>query len=180
MSAAVFALVVGTLLGVGALAFVLYPLFFASSEDADARARLRTAARNDAAGERGTPAMDLAVVALREIEFDRATGKLSEADYAQLKERYTQTAVAAMRDADRVSGAGTAAPSRPDDAIEAAVRAYRATHSECPACGPRPESDAVFCSTCGRYLMGRCIQCGARVEEIDARYCAACGTSLAA
>jgi Double zinc ribbon len=180
VSAAVLALVVGTLLAVGALAFVLYPLFFASGDDTGARAQLRAAARNDAAAERSTLATDLAVVALREIEFDRATGKLSEADYAQLKERYTQAALAAMRDADSVSGTATAAAARPHDAIEAAVRAYRETHPECPSCGPRPESDAVFCSTCGRYLLGRCIQCGARVEEIDARYCAACGTSLAA
>jgi hypothetical protein len=45
-----------------------------------------------------------------------------------------------------------------DDEIEAAVRAYRASHpiggSSCPICGPRPESDAVFCSTCGRRTDG--------------------------
>ena len=180
MSAAVLALLVGTLLAVGALAFVLYPLFFASGDDADARAQLRAAVPNDPAGERSTPAMELAVAALREIEFDRATGKLSEADYTQLKERYTKAALTAMRDADRVSGTATTTVPRPDDAIEAAVRAYRAAHVECPSCGPRPERDAVFCSTCGRYLLGRCIQCGARIQEIDARYCAACGTSLAA
>ena len=34
-----------------------------------------------------------AVVALREIEFDRATGKLSDADYAELKTRYTRAAL---------------------------------------------------------------------------------------
>jgi hypothetical protein len=43
-----------------------------------------------------------------------------------------------------------------DDEIEEAVRAYRATHhvggGSCPICGPRPESDPVFCSTCGRRL----------------------------
>jgi hypothetical protein len=178
VNAALIALVVGTLLAVAALAFVLYPLFFASGEDNGARAQLRAAARDAPSHDRGTPAMDLAVVALREIEFDRATGKLSEADYTQLKERYTRAALTAMR-----GSAGATAPMatlRPDDAIEAAVREYRATHVDCPSCGPRPESDAVFCSTCGRYLLGRCIRCGARVQEADARYCAACGTSLAA
>jgi hypothetical protein len=44
-----------------------------------------------------------------------------------------------------------------DDEIEAAIRSYRATHragGACPVCGPRPESDAVFCSSCGRRLDG--------------------------
>ncbi len=43
-----------------------------------------------------------------------------------------------------------------DDEIEAAVRTYRARLGPraCPTCGPRPESDAQFCSTCGRRLEG--------------------------
>jgi hypothetical protein len=43
-----------------------------------------------------------------------------------------------------------------DDEIEAAVRAYRAAHvvgTTCATCGVRPESDAVFCSNCGRRLV---------------------------
>jgi len=43
-----------------------------------------------------------------------------------------------------------------DEEIEAAVRSYREAHAAgrgaCPACGARPEPDAVFCSTCGRRL----------------------------
>jgi hypothetical protein len=42
-----------------------------------------------------------------------------------------------------------------DDEIEAAIRSYRAALDAgrvCSVCGPRPESDAVFCSTCGRPL----------------------------
>lgn len=39
----------------------------------------------------------VALRALKEIEFDRATGKLSDMDYEQLKAKYTAEAVAAMR-----------------------------------------------------------------------------------
>jgi hypothetical protein len=42
-----------------------------------------------------------------------------------------------------------------DEEIEAAVRSYRARESTgiaCPVCGARPESDAVYCSSCGRQL----------------------------
>jgi hypothetical protein len=161
------ALIVGTLLAVGALAFVLYPLFFTPPRPAPQR---RSTAR--------TSPRDEAVLALREIEFDRETGKLSDADYLELKTRYTKQAIEAMR---RESIAGAVAPaSAADDEIEMAVRAYRAEHVPCPTCGPRPEPDAAFCSNCGRYLRDRCADCGAPVEAHDARYCVSCGNRLAA
>ncbi|HVX40406.1 MAG TPA: zinc ribbon domain-containing protein [Gemmatimonadaceae bacterium] len=163
------ALIIGTLLAVGALAFVLYPIFFGVSRTVvcDAGATVRNERES-------------AVVALREIEFDRATGKLSDADYAELKARYTKEAIAAMREA-RDGSAAAAAPS--DDEIEAAVQAYRSRTkgaAVCVSCGPRPEADAVFCSSCGRYLRDRCAGCGAPVVAPDARYCLSCGGALAA
>jgi hypothetical protein len=163
MNAAIVALVAGTILAVGALAFVLYPLFFDVAPP-----------RRAISPEAGEWSDGVAVVALREIEFDRATGKLSEADYAQLKEQYTRQALSSMRRAES-SGGG-----RSDDEIEAAIRAYRAERPLCVTCGPRPEPDAIFCSSCGRYLPGTCTQCGRRVEESGARFCAACGHRLAA
>lgn len=161
MNAAVLALVVGTALAIGALAFVLYPLFF----DQPVR-RAAPARRVDSWFD------DVAVAALREIEFDRATGKLSDSDYAELKEQYTRAALARMR---RASPTGAE-----EDDLEAAIRAYRAERPACPRCGPRPEADAVFCSNCGQYLPGRCEQCGQKVEEAGARFCSTCGHRLAA
>jgi Double zinc ribbon len=158
----ILALVVGTLLAVGALAFVLYPVFFAPPP------QQRFVAPEPRGG-------DDAVTALREIEFDRATGKLSDTDYAELKRRYTQEAIIAMRR----EGPAVVDESN-DDEIEAAVRAFRAGQPICPTCGPRPEPDADFCSNCGRYLHDRCASCGAPVEALDARYCVNCGTRLAA
>jgi hypothetical protein len=166
MTSAFIALGIGTLLAVGALAYVLYPIFFTQP---------LAAAPSHGSPSPGTSTGDLAVAALREIEFDRATGKLSDADYTQLKERYTREALARMRQ----EAAGSAVAS-PEDEIEAAIRAYRAQRPVCGVCGPRPESDAAFCSECGRYLGGTCQQCGRRVDEIGARFCSACGHRLAA
>jgi hypothetical protein len=45
-----------------------------------------------------------------------------------------------------------------DEEIEAAVHAYRVAHASgaiCAVCGARPESDALFCSSCGRRLNDR-------------------------
>lgn len=138
MSSAVVALALGTLLAVGALAFVLFPLFFGVEESAPP-----IVAPAGVAGGRG----EVAVAALREIEFDRATGKLSDADYEQLKTRYTKDALAAMRSGDVRAGAA-----EPVDEVEAAILAYRARHADCARCGPRPEPDAIFCSECGNRL----------------------------
>lgn len=154
------ALVVGTLLAVGALAFVLHPLFFATPERA-ARARPRDRHADDSA-----------IVALREIEFDRATGKLSESDYAELRTTYRERALHELR------APGTAARPEAPDAVEARVAEYRRARRECPTCGLRPEPDAIYCSTCGGYLDGACPDCSAPVPEAGARFCSTCGASL--
>jgi hypothetical protein len=126
----------------------------------------------------------IALSALREIEFDKATGKLSDTDYALLKGQYTQAAVLAMRAEEQQAGADTEAADPVEAIIRAKVRALRQAPGEgsppCPACGPRPEADAVFCSTCGRRLPtgSACGRCGA-VLAPDARFCESCGSSQA-
>src|SRR3954470_19956652 len=107
------ALLVGTLLAVVSLCYVLYPLY---------RADVTPARGAVAPRRRESPAVD----ALRDLEFDRATGKVSDDDYESLKARYTTQALTAMR-------AGGAAI--------------------CENCGPRPEADAEYCSKCGAALV---------------------------
>jgi len=158
------ALAIGTLLAVGALAFVLYPLF--------AGVAMATFKAPPTAAQSAGFAEQEAVVALREIEFDRVTGKLSDSDYGELKARYTEQALAAMR--------GSEAGPAGEDAVEAAVRAFRGQLKECGNCGPRPEPDAVFCSNCGLYLAGSCGFCGSAVTEAGSSFCTSCGRQLAA
>lgn len=158
------ALAIGTLLAVGALAFVLYPLFVGTLAPSFRTPVTAAQTANAAEAE--------AVVALREIEFDRATGKLSDSDYSELKARYTEHALTAMR-------GGASEPSDVDPA-EAAVRAVRLRLKECVDCGPRPEPDAVFCSNCGLYLPGACGFCGSTVTGPGSSFCSSCGRQLAA
>ena len=167
------ALVAGTVLALAALAFVLYPVFFGTPNKLPPSTR----SRSTVAGGNGESEEPAAVAALRELEFDRATGKLSEADYADLKARYTKSAIAAMR---RGSDAASESALPSDADVEAQVRAQRQRLAGCPTCGPRPESDAVYCSNCGRYLNDRCATCGAPVVALEARYCNSCGNRLAA
>lgn len=139
----IVALVIGTVLAVGALAFVLSPLFFGVAHRIIVR---RTDDRT---------ADSSSISALREIEFDRATGKLSDDDYAALRRDYSARAVNEMRAtaaAAELAVVPAHAPEPVADPVEAKVRAWRESHRECRSCGVRPESDAVYCSTCGVYL----------------------------
>jgi hypothetical protein len=157
----IVALVLGTLLSIGVLAYVLAPVVIGVKRAPAAPVVLRTDRRDD-----------LAIAALREIEFDRATGKLSDTDYSTLRERYAAEALAAMRAGDQIAAS--------DDPAEAAVRAYRSAHPTCGKCGIRPELDAIYCSNCGTYLPGKCAGCGVAVTAAGVRFCIDCGTRLAA
>ena len=84
----------------------------------------------------------VALLALREIEFDRETGKLSDADYLMLKQRYSAEAVQALKAEESIQ------VTAPDPSSAPA----RAASVACSHCGPRPELDAVFCSACGRRI----------------------------
>ncbi|MCC6244367.1 MAG: cytochrome c biogenesis protein CcsA [Gemmatimonadaceae bacterium] len=64
------------------------------------------------------------------------------------------------------------------DPVEAAIAKARAAQRECSNCGPRPEPQADYCSTCGRYLGLNCPSCGTLVVESGARFCSACGVQL--
>ena len=116
----------------------------------------------------------VALRALKEIEFDRATGKLSDADYDALKAQYTREALAALR--------GDAAPAPQRAPAVSRSAAAPTPRPACPTHGVRPEWDARYCSACGRRLAaatGFCGKCGAPLEP-DARFCAACGRRVAA
>jgi hypothetical protein len=108
------ALLLGTALAVTSLLYVLYPLFRAGPATPARRTKVSLAQSS------------VAVDALRELEFDRQTGKISPDDYESLKMRYTEQALAVMR-------AGNA--------------------RLCETCGPRSEADAAYCSNCGSALI---------------------------
>ena len=158
----IVALILGTVLSLLVLGYVMAPLVVGVKRQAP----VPIAPRREQAD-------TMSIAALREIEFDRATGKLSDADYATLRERYATEALAAMR-------AAGSTPPVVEDAAEAAIRAYRSAHPTCGKCGVRPETDAIYCSNCGSYLPGKCAGCGTVITAAGVRFCFDCGTRLAA
>lgn len=147
------ALILGVFVALAAVALVLDPLI--------RPARVRPAApAQETETDPREHRKELALAALKEIEFDRATGKIDDADYARMKAHYTTEALDAIRDADAAAapvpvepalvavaaGGGTA------DAAEALVAAKR-------------RAGGRFCTECGAALEGKgkfCVECGAR------------------
>lgn len=161
-------LLIGTLLAVLGLAYVLYPIM-----------RGATVAMPVPEAE-ATPESS-AIEALREIEFDQATGKLSPEDYSTLKAKYTALALHELRMREGGASVGeAAAPSDVEDAAERMIARAKQRGTSCVSCGPRPEADALYCSDCGRHLGKACLSCGAPVESDTARFCVECGAALAA
>jgi hypothetical protein len=136
-------LLAGVAVAVAVMAFVLEPLVRRTGDIA-----------SEAPAPEATPLEESespkvqALLALKEIEFDKATGKLSDEDYAELKARYGRQAIAAM-DAEQTQARVVAGA---EDPAEALIRAARQDLAVCPSCGPRPETGATFCSECGRPL----------------------------
>jgi hypothetical protein len=162
-------LILGILLAAAATYFVLRPILQPPVDSPT----------GDVVGDEGEdPADDMspqtvALRALKEIEFDRATGKLSDTDYEQLKAKYTEAALAVMR-------GGTGNVERETGHVPAAT--FPVSRPTCPEHGARPENGAMFCSDCGRRLgtaQGYCARCGTTLEG-DARYCNRCGARVAA
>jgi hypothetical protein len=80
-------------LAVAAAAFVLGPL-----------RRPEAAPADDPETGRLLRARDAAYRALRDLETDRATGKIGEADYAAMRQRFEADAVAALHRLDALTG----------------------------------------------------------------------------
>lgn len=102
---------------------------------------------------------------LADLEFDHATGKMSDEDYAAM--RAEAEAEADAREAGTPPVAAVPAPDARDevlDALEAeilAARRHRATQGRtaaprfCTACGSALPASARFCPNCGNPVEGR-------------------------
>ena len=88
----------------------------------------------------------LVLRSIKELEFDRSMGKVSEADFAQLSAPLRARALSLMQAIERE-------PSAPPPAAAPAGRTPVA-HAPlvCASCGRTNDADAKFCKSCGTKL----------------------------
>lgn len=107
----------------------------------------------------------LALRSIKELEFDRAMGKLSEPDWQEMSGRLRARATRLMRQLDAGAGyreqverdlakrLGAPGPIVTSAAIVAAEAALAAPGARfCAACGTARDADAKFCKNCGTKL----------------------------
>ena len=140
---AALTLIAITLVGAGLTAAAMYrtvaPLGGDLPEDAAmVGGRTRAALERDKA---------LTLRAIKELEFDRAMGKVSDADYAEMRDRLRARAVRLMTQLD---GAAMYRAQIERDALDAA--GSTAVPSACAACGTPNDTDARFCKQCGKAI----------------------------
>ncbi len=134
---------------------------------------------------------ELAVQGLRELEFDREMGKLSDADYASLRAALEARALEAMTAVERIKEreraatlAAISAPrQKPHPTAAPASSTALEPHSPAPSPAASPSSPATFPTVArmgdgaGMQRARFCPQCGVRVAA-SGKFCADCGASL--
>jgi hypothetical protein len=98
----------------------------------------------------------VALLALRDVEYDFLAGKLDQEDYRTLKSQLTAEALAAL-EADEAARGAASAGGDADAAIEAEIARVRAGLKSgvvCSECAFTNEQGSRFCSSCGHPLQG--------------------------
>lgn len=96
----------------------------------------------------------VALLALRDVEYDFLAGKLDEEDYRSLKSELTAEALAAL-EADEAARGGAAHAADDLEAEIARLREGLRSGETCPACAFANPRGSRFCSACGEALGDR-------------------------
>ncbi|MDO8432061.1 MAG: c-type cytochrome biogenesis protein CcmI [Candidatus Binatus sp.] len=120
----------------------------------------------------------LAVQGLRELEFDREMGKLSDADYRSMHQELENRALTAMTAIEKIRH-----KSRDDAQKKQAVSRPTSTPVRVVMASTRRDAPTIFTPraepslTTSARRIRFCPQCGTRAAT-DANFCAECGVAL--
>lgn len=164
---------------IGGVVFVGYPLVTGKREEPSFSPR---GPLDDLSSDK-----EATYIALKELDFDYRTGKLSEEDYHELREKYRAKAFSLLKVLDeRERGEDVDMERAIEEEILAVRKGRRGTGQRdgtgekdevCPQCGMLCAPEDTFCSLCGARLRLICGVCGARYQGGD-RFCTSCGEDL--
>lgn len=135
--------------------------------------------------------------AIKDIQFEREVGKISEEDFARLDKAYRRRAKEVLRQLDQDLGEfltkaeRLVADAMGDDRGRRRKKRKKRKRGKgrrekrreplgltCPSCGADNDLDAIFCKECAaRVAPVECASCGTE-NDPDARFCKSCAASL--
>jgi RNA polymerase subunit RPABC4/transcription elongation factor Spt4 len=178
-------IVLYSLLLLGGVAFIAYPLF------AGRQQRLSQKSRKVERREALLQEKQAVYAAIKDLDFEYKTGKLSDEDYTALRESYRARALNLLKQIDEPEQASTSAAAPADEVADAESHpkqqkdtsiltdASVSTKTEalyCVQCGQSNPQGSKFCSECGTPLetAPTCGKCGT-VQHSGDRFCRICG-----
>lgn len=151
------ALIIGFLLFAAAVAYVSLP--FRQERKATNHSKIPDQGQKEAV-----------LSALRDLDFDFKTGKVSEEDYNPLRAQLMAEAAQYIE-----------AKQKEDEQLEALIQSRRKVQKQdakCEHCGAPIAADQRFCSKCGSAASRElCPSCGKKIRTGDL-FCPSCGTKL--
>ncbi len=95
----------------------------------------------------------LVLRSIKELEFDRAMGKVSTADFEEMAARLRARAIRLMQQLDQGGGYREIIEREIETRLgPAPVGAATTANAGCPSCGTPHDADARFCKSCGTRL----------------------------
>jgi hypothetical protein len=142
-------LIITAIMIIASIAIVVYP-YFKTSRELD----VSFASASDPVLETLVVQRDSTYAAIKDLEFDHAMNKLSDADYKSLRAKYEAKAVAILQELDSMAASHKrhARPSLNDESIEQQVRQMRGGMAKvvmCSKCGTRAAPSDKYCAKCG-------------------------------
>lgn len=153
-------IIVGLILFGGSVAYVSLPF-----RQKQRKITNSSKAHNQPQGQR-----EVVLAALRDLDFDFKTGKVSEEDYRPLRAQLMAEAAQYME-----------AEKKGDDQLEEMIRARRTVQQpglRCQECESPIQAGQRFCSKCGSAVNhDLCASCGKTIQAGDL-FCSSCGNKI--
>ena len=159
-------------LGTVVVAFVLYPVFANQASEPIGLDKTQSELRD--LEEKKAQILSN----IKDLDFEKASGKLSDADYESSRNDYIAQVSAVIARIDELAPQPKPKPKKRKTAkSKRAAPESKAETIACASCGEANPKGSEFCFDCGSPFEARCGACGEKLPP-KAKFCNACGEKV--
>lgn len=115
--------------------------------------------------------------AIQDLDFEKDSGKISEADYESARNDYLAQVAAVIEKMDALAPAQPAPPAKKTKKPPATKKTKPPGELACTSCGADNPPGSKFCIECGAPFTVTCTSCGESLPA-KAKFCNACGEKV--